>query len=288
MSIMAVVGDKRFHPRVKCFLSNSSEQIVRNVSQTGFYIESEEDLELDRLISVSFTPPPEKKNFEMQGKVMRKETLTEGRFGYGLSFENLNGEDFQRIQNFISYRTSGQSEGQNKVGEKTLKILYKTISIQTQQQNLASYDKRLSEHLRPTDYFSVHNLTHQLREFVSNSGIHDGALLIQTLHTSATLAINELDEPMLLMDIVKKLRTFVPRDADYFHNSPLRSANVCADDHHCDQNADAHLKATLFGHQSVHLMIKDGELLLGHWQKIVLIDFDGPRRREVVVQATGL
>lgn len=170
---------------------------------------------------------------------------------------------------------------------RNLSVHYDTISIQTAQENLTTLDHRLAEYIKPSDFFYIHDLTAQLKLFVAETGVMDGVLTVQILHTSATLSVNELDEPMLLMDIVKKLRTLVPREEMYFHNSALRVANRCDDDAHCDRNADAHVKSTLFGSPSVSLIVRNGELVVGQWQKVSLIEFDGPRKREVLVQLMG-
>jgi len=168
-----------------------------------------------------------------------------------------------------------------------LSFHYETISVKTDRENLTQLDSRLSEFLKPNDFFYIHDLTKQLQLFVKESGVNDGTLTVQILHTSATLTVNELDEPMLLADLVRKLRSFVPREEHYLHNSPLRVANRCEEDTHCDRNGDAHVKATLFGSPSVTLIVKNGELVVGRWQKVALIEFDGPRKREVLAQLMG-
>jgi secondary thiamine-phosphate synthase enzyme len=63
--------------------------------------------------------------------------------------------------------------------------------------------------------------------------------------------------------------------------------NLCQEDTHCDRNGDAHVKAALFGAPSVSLIVRDGSLVLGRWQKVALVEFDGPREREVLVQIMG-
>ena len=171
--------------------------------------------------------------------------------------------------------------------KKEFRILYKTITIDTEQQNLTTIDPQLTEFVKPNDFFYIHDLTRQLQAFVHESGIFDGIVLAQIQHTSATLAVNELDEPMLLGDILRKIRSFVPREESYLHNGPLRTVNLCEEDTHCDRNADAHVKSTLFGQPSVSLIVREGELVLGQWQKIALLEFDGPRRREVMLQVSG-
>lgn len=168
-----------------------------------------------------------------------------------------------------------------------LKVFYKTLSIQTQQENLTQLDPRLGDFLHPGDYFYVHNITEDLKQFVAESKIQEGNLTAQILHTSASLAVNELDEPMLLGDINHKLRAFVPKAEKYLHNGPLREVNLCKEDSHCDRNADAHVRAFLFGHPSVTLIVREGRLILGQWQRVALIEYDGPRKREVMIQLMG-
>ena len=165
---------------------------------------------------------------------------------------------------------------------------YQTIVIDTQQQNLTTLDHRLADFLVPSDCFSLYDLTKNLQDYVDGANVQDGTLTLQILHTSATLIVNELDEPMLLMDILRKLRQLAPKEEQYLHNSPLRIANRCESDTHCDRNGDAHVKSALFGSPSVTLIIKDGQLLVGEWQKIALLEFDGPRRREIIAQIMGL
>lgn len=164
---------------------------------------------------------------------------------------------------------------------------YETISVETDRENLTKLDARLSEFLQPNDFFYIHDLTNQLKLFVEESGVQDGTITVQILHTSATLTVNELDEPMLLADLARKLKGFAPKEEQYLHNSPLRVANRCEEDTHCDRNGDAHVKATLFGSPSVTLIVRHGQLVVGRWQKVALIEFDGPRKREVLIQLMG-
>jgi secondary thiamine-phosphate synthase enzyme len=167
------------------------------------------------------------------------------------------------------------------------KTHYARIRVQTERQNLTAYDPRLAEFLEPSDHFYVHDVTEELRRIAREAAVIHGMLTAQILHTSATLVVNEIDEPMLLGDIMRKLRALAPKNDPYLHNSPLRTVNLCADDHHCDRNGDAHVKSTLFGHPSVSLIVCDARLVLGQWQKVALLEFDGPRPREVLVQVLG-
>ena len=100
------------------------------------------------------------------------------------------------------------------------------------------------------------------------------------------ISINELDEPMLLMDIQRKLREIAPRVQDYLHNSALRTVNRC-EGITCDRNADSHLKAFLIGNPWTTCLIRDSKLILGRWQRISFVDFDGPQERKITVQIMG-
>ncbi len=179
---------------------------------------------------------------------------------------------------------------QGKIQDETpsFQVSYKEFRIETKQQNLTDFDPRLADYIEPQDFFFLQDITDELKTFVADSGISHGTLTTQVLHTSAMIIVNELNEPMLLGDIVKKLRGFVPKNEKYLHNSALRVVNRCDDDTHCDRNADAHVKASLFGSPSVALVVRDGELVLGQWQRIALIEFDGPRPRDILAQLMGI
>ena len=169
-----------------------------------------------------------------------------------------------------------------------IKFFYETLTIQTERENLTQLDTKLLPYVQPNDYFFVEDITDRLKSIVAVSGVQDGSLLVQVLHTSAMLSMNELDEPMLLGDINRRVNDIVPKSSNYLHNSPLRSKNLCEDDYKCDRNGDAHVKSCLFGTPSITIIVRGGELVLGQWQKVCLIDFDGPRTRSVVAQVMGV
>jgi secondary thiamine-phosphate synthase enzyme len=87
-------------------------------------------------------------------------------------------------------------------------------------------------------------------------------------HTTAGLTINENADPDVPRDMLHALRTLIPQHGmDFRHN---------------EENADAHIKASLTG-SSVAIPFHDGRLLLGRWQGIFLCEFDGPRERRVIM-----
>ncbi len=112
------------------------------------------------------------------------------------------------------------------------------------------------------------DITDRVRAEVTESGIKDGICVISTRHTTGSIVINE-NERGLGSDILEMLETLVPENKSYAHNR-------------IDNNADAHLRATLLGN-SATLPIEGGHLVLGTWQSIFFIELDGPRNRSVNV-----
>ncbi|MFQ5815434.1 MAG: secondary thiamine-phosphate synthase enzyme YjbQ [Candidatus Hydrothermarchaeaceae archaeon] len=112
------------------------------------------------------------------------------------------------------------------------------------------------------------DITAEAEAFVSESGARDGVLHIYSRHTTAGIVINE-NESRLLRDMEGMLDKLIPRGAGYEHDR-------------IDDNAHSHLRALLCG-ESKSVPIVDGKLQLGTWQRIFLVEFDGPRRREVLL-----
>ncbi len=117
----------------------------------------------------------------------------------------------------------------------------------------------------------VVDITAKVRSIVAQSGIRQGLLTLLSRHTTAFVNLNE-NEARLHDDMVTFLRRLAPRDGIYAHNiAPVDDRD----------NAHAHLLG-LFMNASETIPIVDGELLLGTWQSLFLIELDGPRpKREV-------
>ena len=122
-------------------------------------------------------------------------------------------------------------------------------------------------------------ITPRVAEWVRQSGVRNGIALVNSLHTTLALFINEFEEA-LLDDIRTFLEQMVVQGSYWKHNDPQFSD--------CERsNADAHLRAMLLGH-SLALPVEDGELVLGTFQSIILAELDGPRERALQVQILGL
>ena len=121
----------------------------------------------------------------------------------------------------------------------------------------------------------IHDLTDQVGALVRASGVASGLVTVSTLHTTTAVFVNE-PQTALLDDIEEMLERLVPRGEEWKHNDPRFSD--------CDrQNADSHLRAIMLGN-SVTLQITDGGLLLGEWQRILFVELDGPRKRNLSIQ----
>ena len=110
------------------------------------------------------------------------------------------------------------------------------------------------------------DITLQLRQAVADAGVKSGLCYVYNPHTTAGLTINEGADPAVKNDIVGALKKMVPMDYPY---------------RHMEGNSPAHIMASLMG-SSVTVMIENGQLLLGVWQKVFFCEFDGPRSRKIL------
>ena len=120
------------------------------------------------------------------------------------------------------------------------------------------------------------NITPQVADLVTRSGVREGLCLVNAMHITASVFIND-DEPGLHADYRKWLETLAPFDASprtYAHN---RTG---------EDNADAHLKRQVMGREVV-VAITGGKLDFGPWEQIHYAEFDGHRRKRVLVKIIG-
>ena len=124
----------------------------------------------------------------------------------------------------------------------------------------------------------VADITKTVREAIQQFPISAGIALINTMHTTCALFINEF-QSALIDDLKGLVERLVPERAGYRHDDPRFSD--------CERgNAHSHLRAALLG-RSIAVGVNDGELTLGRFQSIIFAEFDGPRKREIAVQVIG-
>lgn len=124
--------------------------------------------------------------------------------------------------------------------------------------------KKVREYIRITD---------DVEAFVKESGIQDGFVLVSAMHITAGVYVNDW-ESGLIKDIDTWLEKLAPFNPDYNHHQTGET------------NGDAHLKRILINHQ-VTIPITEGKLDLGPWEQIFYAEFDGQRRKRVILKALG-
>jgi secondary thiamine-phosphate synthase enzyme len=117
------------------------------------------------------------------------------------------------------------------------------------------------------------NITDRVSEVVRKSVVREGVCLVSAMHITAGIWVND-NEPGLWEDFWEWVERLAPTRADYRHH---RTG---------EDNGDAHLKRTLIHHQ-VLLPVTDGRLDLGPWEQVFYAEFDGRRRKRVVVKVIG-
>jgi secondary thiamine-phosphate synthase enzyme len=116
-------------------------------------------------------------------------------------------------------------------------------------------------------------ITDQVRAIVQQSGITDGMVLVSAMHITAGVYVNDWEDG-LIHDFQVWLEKLAPAGLPYRHHQTG------------EDNADAHLKRTLMGHQVI-VPITAGDLDLGPWEQVFYAEFDGQRRKRVVVKVMG-
>jgi secondary thiamine-phosphate synthase enzyme len=130
-----------------------------------------------------------------------------------------------------------------------------------------------------SDRTQLINITDRINEIVRKSGIRDGIVHLQSLHTTTAVFLNEWQDA-LLHDVKTFLEDVVVRETAWRHNDPEHSD--------CERkNADSHLRGMMMG-QTLCLQVRNSAVLLGTWQSIILAEFDGPRSRSMSVQVSGI
>jgi secondary thiamine-phosphate synthase enzyme len=114
------------------------------------------------------------------------------------------------------------------------------------------------------------DVTDAVNAIVRRSGLREGLCHVMVLHSTAALIVNENDDLNIAADLIQALSRAVPERAGWLHDR-------------VDDNAHAHIKASLLGPSEL-LAVRAGELVLGTWQRLILLEFDGPRKRRVSVQ----
>ena len=132
----------------------------------------------------------------------------------------------------------------------------------------------------------IRDITDEVKKVVEESGITDGIVCVYSPHTTCCVRVNEF-ETGLLEDFTRLLRRLVPAGKYYAHDDwDLRTENICPEDVEFG-NGHAHCMSLLMGPAGESLPLRDGELCLGTWQRILFIELDRSRERRWLVQVVG-
>jgi len=125
--------------------------------------------------------------------------------------------------------------------------------------------------IETTERNQMIDITSIVQTYVRESGITDGVCYVYVPHTTAAVTINENSDQDVVRDVLNTLSKLIPYKDNY---------------RHIEGNSDAHLKASLFGNTAT-VFVNNGRLVLGTWQSLFFCEFDGPRRRKVIIKVLG-
>ena len=117
------------------------------------------------------------------------------------------------------------------------------------------------------------NITPKIQEIVRNSGVIDGMVLVNPMHITASVFINDA-ESGLIQDFQEWLEKLAPKDIDYHHHKTG------------EDNGFSHLWRTIMGRETV-VSVSNGELDLGTWEQIFYGEFDGQREKRILIKVLG-
>lgn len=124
-------------------------------------------------------------------------------------------------------------------------------------------------YIKSSRRYQMIDITAKVQEIVKTANVREGICCVYTPHATAAITVNENADPNVCEDFLEALAKLIP-EGIWRHDR-------------IDRNGAAHIKAALIG-PSEAIPVKDGRLLLGTWQAVMLVELDGPRERRVIVE----
>jgi secondary thiamine-phosphate synthase enzyme len=128
--------------------------------------------------------------------------------------------------------------------------------------------------MNTTQRYEIVDITGEIERFRAKANLTDGLILVTAMHITASVFVND-HESGLWQDIMKWLEELAPRKPDYKHHETG------------EDNADAHLKRMLLGHQVV-VPVTNAKLDFGPWERVHYGEFDGRRAKRILLKAVGV
>ncbi len=140
---------------------------------------------------------------------------------------------------------------------------------------------------RTSGGLAVQDITVDVAEAVRESGVTDGIACVYSPHTTCCIRVNEF-ESGFLQDFTTLLRRLVPAEGQYYAHDDWdrRTENICPEDMEVG-NGHAHCMSMLLGSAGESIPVRDGELCLGTWQRVLFLELDRERDRRWIVQVVG-
>ena len=143
------------------------------------------------------------------------------------------------------------------------------------------------QRFRTSGGLAVQDITEDVSAAVRESGITDGIACVYSPHTTCCIRVNEF-ESGFLDDFTTLLRRLVPAEGQYYAHDDWdrRTENICAEDMEVG-NGHAHCMSMLLGSAGESIPVREGELCLGTWQRVLFLELDRERDRRWIVQVVG-
>jgi secondary thiamine-phosphate synthase enzyme len=139
--------------------------------------------------------------------------------------------------------------------------------------------------VRPSARLACMDLTDELRRSIKDSGVTDGCAVVFCAHTTCALLINEWEDGVI-DDLRARLEAVVPGDVYYAHDDLARRTQNLQEAHE-RANGRSHVTQMLLGATSHAIPVGGGEPLLGQWQRLLLLELDEPKDRDIVFHVFG-
>ena len=141
--------------------------------------------------------------------------------------------------------------------------------------------------LRTAGGLTVTDITDEVQDIVRQSGINDGICSVYSPHTTCSVRVNEWERGFL-EDFAVLLKRLVPTEHYYAHDDwDRRTENVCEEDMEIG-NGHAHCMSMLLGPAGESIPVRDGDLALGQWQRVLFLELDRARDRRWLAQVVGV
>jgi secondary thiamine-phosphate synthase enzyme len=141
--------------------------------------------------------------------------------------------------------------------------------------------------LRTAGGLTVTDITDEVREAVAESGVANGICCVYSPHTTCSVRVNEFERGFL-EDFAVLLKRLVPAEHYYAHDDwDRRTENICPEDMEAS-NGHSHCMSMLMGPAGESIPVREGELCLGQWQRILFLELDRERDRRWLVQVVGV